>query len=56
MIKTNEKRLLCNLKIKINKGHEHENAYDIILPPVEIFDNKQHIANLKEPINLCIEI
>uniref|UniRef100_A0AAU6QDK3 DNA-directed RNA polymerase subunit alpha n=1 Tax=Engelhardia serrata var. cambodiana TaxID=3136883 RepID=A0AAU6QDK3_9ROSI len=32
-------------------------AQDIILPPsVEIIDNTQHIANLTEPINLCIEL
>ncbi|KAL4023475.1 hypothetical protein IC575_017232 [Cucumis melo] len=32
-------------------------AQDIILPPsVEIVDNTQHIANLTEPINFCIEL
>uniref|UniRef100_A0AAU6QCT2 DNA-directed RNA polymerase subunit alpha n=1 Tax=Engelhardia anminiana TaxID=3136880 RepID=A0AAU6QCT2_9ROSI len=32
-------------------------AQDIILPPsVEIIDNTQHIANLTEPIHLCIEL
>ncbi|KAI5316979.1 hypothetical protein L3X38_036686 [Prunus dulcis] len=39
------------------KGPGHVTAQDIILPPsVEIVDNTQHIANLTEPINLCIEL
>nr|YP_010891388.1 RNA polymerase alpha subunit [Sesbania tomentosa]WJK72911.1 RNA polymerase alpha subunit [Sesbania tomentosa] len=37
------------------KGPGYVTAKDIILPPsVEIVDNTQHIANLTEPINLCI--
>nr|QVX29367.1 RNA polymerase alpha subunit [Diplotropis ferruginea] len=37
------------------KGPGYVTAQDIILPPsVEIVDNTQHIANLTEPINLCI--
>nr|UEN67009.1 RNA polymerase alpha subunit [Sophora dunnii]UEN67424.1 RNA polymerase alpha subunit [Sophora velutina]UQJ77245.1 RNA polymerase alpha subunit [Sophora sp. ND-2022] len=37
------------------KGPGYVTARDIILPPsVEIVDNTQHIANLTEPINLCI--
>ena len=39
------------------KGPGCVTAQDIILPPsVEIVDNTQHIANLTEPINLCIEL
>nr|YP_009458721.1 RNA polymerase alpha subunit [Fagus engleriana]YP_010261496.1 RNA polymerase alpha subunit [Fagus longipetiolata]YP_010305437.1 RNA polymerase alpha subunit [Fagus lucida]YP_011018046.1 RNA polymerase alpha subunit [Fagus hayatae]WPW47807.1 RNA polymerase alpha subunit [Fagus crenata]WQM57055.1 RNA polymerase alpha subunit [Fagus japonica]AQW41527.1 RNA polymerase alpha subunit [Fagus engleriana]QNU39915.1 RNA polymerase alpha subunit [Fagus engleriana]UEN68172.1 RNA polymerase alpha sub len=39
------------------KGPRSVTAKDIILPPsVEIVDNTQHIANLTEPINLCIEL
>nr|YP_010027413.1 RNA polymerase alpha subunit [Rhoiptelea chiliantha]AXS67595.1 RpoA [Rhoiptelea chiliantha]QOS47502.1 RNA polymerase alpha subunit [Rhoiptelea chiliantha]WDE75691.1 RNA polymerase alpha subunit [Rhoiptelea chiliantha]WKF54248.1 RNA polymerase alpha subunit [Rhoiptelea chiliantha]WNI01421.1 RNA polymerase alpha subunit [Rhoiptelea chiliantha] len=39
------------------KGPRSITAQDIILPPsVEIVDNTQHIANLTEPINLCIEL
>nr|YP_009440627.1 RNA polymerase alpha subunit [Lessertia frutescens]ATG87693.1 RNA polymerase alpha subunit [Lessertia frutescens] len=39
------------------KGPGYVTAQDIILPPsVEIVDNTQHIANLTEPINLCIEL
>nr|YP_010514093.1 RNA polymerase alpha subunit [Erythrina herbacea]UXL85746.1 RNA polymerase alpha subunit [Erythrina herbacea] len=39
------------------KGPGHVTAQDIILPPsVEIVDNTQHIANVTEPINLCIEL
>ena len=39
------------------KGPGCVTAQDIILPPsVEIVDNTQHIANLMEPINLCIEL
>ena len=39
------------------KGPRYVTAQDIILPPsVEIVDNTQHIANLTEPINLCIEL
>lgn len=39
------------------KGPGYVTAQDIILPPsVEIVDNTQHIANLIEPINLCIEL
>nr|YP_010513619.1 RNA polymerase alpha subunit [Cratylia mollis]UXL85190.1 RNA polymerase alpha subunit [Cratylia mollis] len=37
------------------KGPGYVTAQDIILPPsVEIVDNTQHIANLTDPINLCI--
>nr|YP_009486742.1 RNA polymerase alpha subunit [Piliostigma thonningii]YP_009486779.1 RNA polymerase alpha subunit [Piliostigma thonningii]AWB12965.1 RNA polymerase alpha subunit [Piliostigma thonningii]AWB13002.1 RNA polymerase alpha subunit [Piliostigma thonningii] len=37
------------------KGPGYVTAQDIILPPsVEIIDKTQHIANLTEPINLCI--
>nr|QGA86262.1 RNA polymerase alpha subunit [Dimorphandra macrostachya] len=37
------------------KGPGYVTAQDIILPPsVEIVDNTQHIANLTEPIHLCI--
>lgn len=39
------------------KGPGYVTAQDIILPPsVEIVDDTQHIANLTEPINLCIEL
>uniref|UniRef100_UPI0030DFBCEF RNA polymerase alpha subunit n=1 Tax=Streblus asper TaxID=648879 RepID=UPI0030DFBCEF len=39
------------------KGPRYVTAQDIILPPsVEIVDNTQHIANLTEPITLCIEL
>lgn len=39
------------------KGPGSVTAQDIILPPsVEIVDNTQHIANLTEPINLCMEL
>nr|YP_010426513.1 RNA polymerase alpha subunit [Phyllolobium chinense]QWX87923.1 RNA polymerase alpha subunit [Phyllolobium chinense]USM11205.1 RNA polymerase alpha subunit [Phyllolobium chinense] len=39
------------------KGPGYVRAQDIILPPsVEIIDNTQHIANLTEPINLCLEL
>ncbi|KAL5570204.1 hypothetical protein UlMin_026779 [Ulmus minor] len=39
------------------KGPGYVTAQYIILPPsVEIVDNTQHIANLTEPINLCIEL
>nr|YP_010010800.1 RNA polymerase alpha subunit [Tibetia himalaica]QOI00419.1 RNA polymerase alpha subunit [Tibetia himalaica] len=39
------------------KGPGYVTAQDIILPPsVEIIDNTQHIANLTEPIHLCIEL
>uniref|UniRef100_A0AAU6N1U7 DNA-directed RNA polymerase subunit alpha n=1 Tax=Potentilla coriandrifolia TaxID=1732548 RepID=A0AAU6N1U7_9ROSA len=39
------------------KGPGYVTAQDIILPPsIEIIDNTQHIANLTEPINLCIEL
>ncbi|CAI8586071.1 unnamed protein product [Vicia faba] len=38
-------------------GSGYVTAQDIILPPsVEVIDNTQHIANLTEPINLCIEL
>ncbi|KAL0540856.1 hypothetical protein IC582_020874 [Cucumis melo] len=38
------------------KGPRYVAAQDIILPPlVEIVDNTQHIANLMEPMNFCIE-
>ncbi|KAG4186759.1 hypothetical protein ERO13_A08G063300v2, partial [Gossypium hirsutum] len=37
------------------KGLGYVTAQDIILPPsVEIVDNTQHVANLTEPIDLCI--
>nr|ARD00862.1 RNA polymerase alpha subunit [Cliffortia repens] len=39
------------------KGPGYVTAQDIILPPsAEIVDNTQHIANLTEPIHLCIEL
>jgi len=39
------------------KGPGYITAQDIILPPsVEIVDNRQHIANVTEPVNLCIEL
>nr|AIJ28354.1 RNA polymerase alpha subunit [Trifolium semipilosum] len=39
------------------KGPGYVTAQNIILPPsVEIVDNTQHIANLTEPITLCIEL
>lgn len=39
------------------KGPGYVTAHDIILPPsVEIVDKTQHIANLTEPITLCIEL
>nr|YP_010127780.1 RNA polymerase alpha subunit [Artocarpus petelotii]QPP20307.1 RNA polymerase alpha subunit [Artocarpus petelotii] len=39
------------------KGPGYVTTKDIILPPsVEIVDNTQHIANLTEPITLCIEL
>nr|YP_010499540.1 RNA polymerase alpha subunit [Balanites aegyptiaca]UWT58833.1 RNA polymerase alpha subunit [Balanites aegyptiaca] len=39
------------------KGPGSVTAQDIILPPyMEIVDNTQHIANLTEPIDLCIEL
>uniref|UniRef100_UPI00300370BF RNA polymerase alpha subunit n=1 Tax=Alchemilla microcarpa TaxID=1053328 RepID=UPI00300370BF len=39
------------------KGPGYVTAQDIILPPsIEIVDNTQHIANITEPINLCIEL
>nr|YP_010006878.1 RNA polymerase alpha subunit [Passiflora deidamioides]QNR05645.1 RNA polymerase alpha subunit [Passiflora deidamioides] len=39
------------------KGPGYVTAQDIILPPsVEIVDNRQHIALLREPIDLCIEL
>nr|YP_010224158.1 RNA polymerase alpha subunit [Artocarpus altilis]UCS08074.1 RNA polymerase alpha subunit [Artocarpus altilis] len=39
------------------KGPGYVTTQDIILPPsVEIVDNTQHIANLTEPITLCIEL
>ncbi|KAL5554095.1 hypothetical protein UlMin_041496 [Ulmus minor] len=39
------------------KGPGYVTAQEIILPPsLEIVDNTQHIANLIEPINLCIEL
>ncbi|KAL5732780.1 hypothetical protein ACOSQ2_032472 [Xanthoceras sorbifolium] len=37
------------------KGPGYVTAQDILLPPsVEIVDNTQHVANLTEPIDLCI--
>nr|YP_009248382.1 RNA polymerase alpha subunit [Hanguana malayana]AMW66434.1 RNA polymerase alpha subunit [Hanguana malayana] len=39
------------------RGPRYVTAQDIILPPsVEIVDTTQHIANLTEPIDLCIEL
>ena len=39
------------------RGPKYVTAQDIILPPsVEIVDTTQHIANLTEPIDLCIEL
>nr|YP_010374768.1 RNA polymerase alpha subunit [Heteranthera callifolia]QXU58203.1 RNA polymerase alpha subunit [Heteranthera callifolia] len=39
------------------KGPRYVTAQDIISPPsVEIVDTTQHIANLTEPIDLCIEL
>nr|YP_009309024.1 RNA polymerase alpha subunit [Joinvillea ascendens]YP_010293686.1 RNA polymerase alpha subunit [Joinvillea sp. Yi14364]ACT67298.1 RNA polymerase alpha subunit [Joinvillea plicata]AEZ49450.1 RNA polymerase alpha subunit [Joinvillea ascendens]AOS86767.1 RNA polymerase alpha subunit [Joinvillea ascendens]ULQ66490.1 RNA polymerase alpha subunit [Joinvillea sp. Yi14364] len=39
------------------KGPRYITAQDIISPPsVEIVDTTQHIANLTEPIDLCIEL
>nr|YP_009347981.1 RNA polymerase alpha subunit [Cardiocrinum cordatum]APW82232.1 RNA polymerase alpha subunit [Cardiocrinum cordatum]QKE31415.1 DNA-directed RNA polymerase alpha chain [Cardiocrinum cordatum] len=39
------------------RGPRHVTAQDIISPPsVEIVDTTQHIANLTEPIDLCIEL
>nr|YP_010334036.1 RNA polymerase alpha subunit [Malus fusca]UNH87886.1 RNA polymerase alpha subunit [Malus fusca]UNH88900.1 RNA polymerase alpha subunit [Malus fusca] len=39
------------------KGPGYVTAQDIILPPsVESVDNTQYIANLTEPMNLCIEL
>nr|YP_010420897.1 RNA polymerase alpha subunit [Urera robusta]USG54617.1 RNA polymerase alpha subunit [Urera robusta] len=46
----------CDASICI-KGPGYVTARDIILPPsVEIVDKTQHIANLTEPINFCIEL
>nr|YP_010421888.1 RNA polymerase alpha subunit [Urtica morifolia]USG55940.1 RNA polymerase alpha subunit [Urtica morifolia] len=46
----------CDASISI-KGPGYVTANDIILPPsVEIVDKTQHIANLTESINLCIEL
>nr|YP_010423000.1 RNA polymerase alpha subunit [Girardinia diversifolia]USG95544.1 RNA polymerase alpha subunit [Girardinia suborbiculata subsp. triloba]USG95714.1 RNA polymerase alpha subunit [Girardinia suborbiculata subsp. triloba]USG96305.1 RNA polymerase alpha subunit [Girardinia diversifolia]USG96390.1 RNA polymerase alpha subunit [Girardinia diversifolia] len=46
----------CDASICI-KGPGYVTAHDIILPPsVEIVDKTQHIANLTEPINFCIEL
>nr|YP_010423924.1 RNA polymerase alpha subunit [Girardinia bullosa]USG97566.1 RNA polymerase alpha subunit [Girardinia bullosa] len=46
----------CDASICI-KGPGYVTAHDIILPPsVEIVDKTQYIANLTEPINLCIEL
>nr|YP_011034551.1 RNA polymerase alpha subunit [Goeppertia makoyana]WRI58255.1 RNA polymerase alpha subunit [Goeppertia makoyana] len=39
------------------RGPKYVTAQDIISPPsVEIVDTTQHIANLTEPIDLCIEL
>nr|YP_009671646.1 RNA polymerase alpha subunit [Passiflora microstipula]QCX30910.1 RNA polymerase alpha subunit [Passiflora microstipula] len=39
------------------KGPGYVTAQDIILPPsVEMLDNTQHIASLREPIDLCIQL
>nr|YP_011017912.1 RNA polymerase alpha subunit [Elaeagnus bambusetorum]AXR94233.1 RNA polymerase alpha subunit [Elaeagnus loureirii]AXR94317.1 RNA polymerase alpha subunit [Elaeagnus loureirii]AXR94401.1 RNA polymerase alpha subunit [Elaeagnus loureirii]AXR94485.1 RNA polymerase alpha subunit [Elaeagnus loureirii]WQF69825.1 RNA polymerase alpha subunit [Elaeagnus bambusetorum] len=47
---------ICDASICVN-GPGYITAQDIILSPsVEIVDNTQHIANLTEPINLCIEL
>nr|YP_010047587.1 RNA polymerase alpha subunit [Pilea glauca (nom. nud.)]QPK42196.1 RNA polymerase alpha subunit [Pilea glauca (nom. nud.)] len=46
----------CDASICI-KGPRYVTAHDLIVPPfVEIVDKTQHIANLTEPINLCIEL
>nr|UNZ11325.1 RNA polymerase alpha subunit [Hippophae rhamnoides subsp. rhamnoides] len=46
----------CDASICFN-GPGYITAQDIILSPsVEIVDNTQHIANVTEPINLCIEL
>nr|YP_010118308.1 RNA polymerase alpha subunit [Pilea peploides]QQY85919.1 RNA polymerase alpha subunit [Pilea peploides] len=46
----------CDASICI-KGPRYVTAHDIIVPPfVEIVDKTQHIANLTEPINLCIKL
>nr|YP_009559228.1 RNA polymerase alpha subunit [Barbeya oleoides]QBA96028.1 RNA polymerase alpha subunit [Barbeya oleoides] len=46
----------CDASICV-KGPGYVTAQDIILPPsVAIVDNTQYIANLTEPINLCIEL
>nr|YP_010420141.1 RNA polymerase alpha subunit [Nanocnide japonica]USG53610.1 RNA polymerase alpha subunit [Nanocnide japonica] len=46
----------CDASI-CSKGPGYVTAHDIILPPsVEIVDKTQHIANLTEPIHLCIEL
>nr|YP_010025095.1 RNA polymerase alpha subunit [Colobanthus affinis]QOQ35394.1 RNA polymerase alpha subunit [Colobanthus affinis] len=47
---------ICEASIYV-RGPRCVTAQDIILPPyVEIIDNTQHIANLTEPIDLCIEL
>ena len=39
------------------RGPKYITAQDIISPPsVKIVDTTQHIANLTEPIDLCIEL
>jgi len=39
------------------KGPENIIVQEINLPPsVEIVDNRQHIANVIEPVHLCIEL
>nr|YP_009556532.1 RNA polymerase alpha subunit [Rhabdodendron amazonicum]QBC72534.1 RNA polymerase alpha subunit [Rhabdodendron amazonicum]QBE88184.1 RNA polymerase alpha subunit [Rhabdodendron amazonicum] len=44
----------CDASICV-RGPRSVTAQDIILPPsVEIVDNRQHIASLTEPIELCI--
>nr|ATL60697.1 RNA polymerase alpha subunit [Rondeletia odorata] len=44
----------CDASIYV-RGPGYVTAQDIVLPPyVEIVDNTQHIANLMEPIDLCI--
>nr|ANS11049.1 RNA polymerase alpha subunit [Euphronia guianensis] len=46
----------CDASICV-KGPGYVTTQDIILPPsVQIVDNKQHIAILTEPIDLCIEL
>nr|YP_010417242.1 RNA polymerase alpha subunit [Viola tricolor]USF11797.1 RNA polymerase alpha subunit [Viola tricolor] len=46
----------CDASVCV-KGPGYVTAQDIILPPsVEIVDNTQYIASLREPIDLCIKL